>query len=70
VHQLLDERLAYAEQGGNGSLRPKVLVAGPQDLLPQVERIGFHALDRKTRNPYKQVKTAIEVQIGGFGAKT
>jgi len=43
VQQLLDEGLAYAEQVRNDPLGAKLLVAGPQDLLPQVERIGFHA---------------------------
>ena len=43
VQQLLEERLAHAEESREGPLRAKVLIVGAQDFLSKVERIRSHA---------------------------
>jgi hypothetical protein len=63
----LDEGEIDAEHVGNGALRAELPLAGPQDLLTSINRIGSHTSHAKQRVSYDQMKTAInELSTSGL----
>jgi hypothetical protein len=43
THELFHKRLADTKEPRNGALGTQARIAGPENLLSEVEGIGFHA---------------------------
>jgi hypothetical protein len=56
---LFDKGLTDAKEGGNGTLGAEPLLAGAENLLSQVQGLGFHAPEPNAVLPYIQSRTAL-----------
>jgi hypothetical protein len=58
--QFLDKRLAHPKEGRDGPLRAKPLITGAENLLSQVQGVGFHNYQYNGEFPYVQMRTALD----------
>jgi hypothetical protein len=66
--QLLNTGETDPKEGSNGALRAESLIRGPEDLLSEVTRGGFHTQEHNVMFPSIQSRTALV--IGHLGARS